>query len=125
MSTNATIIVQRPGTQEYASIYTHWDGYPSHHGKILLENYNTYEKVVELIELGCLSELNETADTCVSYHRWHGEDKDITVSSDISDHTDFEYAYLFRDGAWWYKGYNGPFVLLTPKDASETNFNST
>lgn len=119
MSTNATIIVQRPGTQEYASIYTHWDGYPSHHGKILLEHYNTYEKVVELIQLGQLSELNETADTCISYHRWRGEDKDIEVSSNLNDHTDFEYAYLFRDGGWWMKKSNNDFRLLTIEDCQK------
>lgn len=107
MSTNATIIIQRPGSNppEFASIYTHWDGYPSHHGKILLENYDTYEKVVELIELGQLSELHETPDACVSYHRWRGEDKDITVSSNLDDHADMEYAYLFKDGAWFFKKY--------------------
>jgi len=114
MSTNATIIVQRPGSNEFASIYTHWDGYPSHHGKILLENYNTYEKVVELIELGTLSELHETPDACVSHHRWRGDDKNIVVSSKIDDHTGRNYAYLFRDGKWWYSTDRG-FKLLTSK----------
>jgi len=114
MSTNATIVVQRPGAilPEFASIYTHWDGYPSHHGKILLENYDTYEKVLELIQLGGLSELHESPDACVSYHRWRGEDKDIHVSSNLNEHTDMEYAYLFRDGAWFYK-YAGVFRPLT------------
>lgn len=104
MSTNATIIVQRAGAGllEFASIYTHWDGYPSHHGPILLENYNTYEKVVELIKLGQISELHATLEDTVSYHRWRGEEKNINVSSNLGDHTDMEYAYLFRDGAWFY-----------------------
>jgi len=115
MSTNATIIIQRPGSNppEFASIYVHWDGYPAHHGKILLENYNTYEKVVELIQLGGLSELHESPDACVSHHRLHGDDKDITVSSSLYDHTDFEYAYLFRDGAWLFTKNNGIFIPLT------------
>ena len=112
MSTNGTIIVQRPETNEFASIYTHWDSYPSHHGPILLEYYNTYEKVSELVELGQLSELHPNPDDCVSYHRWRGEDKDITVSSDLKDHTDMEHAYLFRDGVWFYK-YAGIFRPLT------------
>jgi len=112
MSTNGTIIVQRPGTNEFASIYTHWDSYPAHHGKILLENYTTHDQVVELVSLGGLSELHSTLDACVSYHRWRGEDKNIQVSSNLSDHTDFEYSYLFRDGKWWYR-YAGVFRLLT------------
>jgi hypothetical protein len=77
-----------------------------------LENYNTYEKVLELIQLGQLSELHESPDACVSYHRWRGEDKDIHVSSALNEHTEFEYAYLFRDGAWFYK-YAGVFRPLT------------
>ena len=113
MSTNGTIIVQRPGTNEFSSIYTHWDSYPAHYGPILLENYNTYDKVVELIELGQLSELHSTPDACVSYHRWRGEDKNINVSSNLNDHTDMEYAYLFRDGAWFYSVNGEEFEPLT------------
>jgi hypothetical protein len=113
MSTNATIIVQRPGTQEFASIYTHWDGYPSHHGKILLEHYDTYEKVVELIQLGGLSELHPTPDACVAFHRDRGEELTIRVGTDLTDHSDFEYAYLFRDGLWFYKTYCTEWEPLT------------
>ena len=113
MSTNGTIIVQRPGTNEFASIYTHWDSYPSHHGKILLENYDTYEKVVELIQLGCLSELHKTLEATVSYHRWRGMDKNINVSSNLNDHADTEYAYLFKDGAWFFKNYGNAWEPLT------------
>lgn len=118
MSTNATIIVQRQGMNEYASIYTHYDGYPSHHGKILLENYDTYEKVSELIQLGQLSSLHETPDTCVSYHRARGDDKVIFLSDNLTDHTDFEYAYLFRDGIWWIKRPRGDFKPLTIEDCN-------
>lgn len=115
MSTNATIIVQRPGSNppEFASIYTHWDGYPSHHGKILLENYDTHNKVVELIQLGSLSELHSTPDACVSFHRRDGADKNINVSSNLSDHHNWGYAYLYRDGGWWFKRYNGVFNRMS------------
>ena len=115
MSTNATIIVQRPDSDppEFAGIYTHWDGYPSHHGKILLENYATHDKVVELIQLGNLSELHSTPDACVSHHRWRGDDKNINLSQNLNDHTDFQYAYLFRDGAWFFKTWDSPWAPLT------------
>ena len=55
-------------------IYTHWDGYPSHHLPILREHYNTVQKVLELIELGDISELKETTETTVAYHRDRNED---------------------------------------------------
>ena len=39
------------------AVYCHWDGYPEHNGKILMENYTTEEKVRELIGLGSISSL--------------------------------------------------------------------
>ena len=102
MSTNSDIIIQRPGAQEFAAVYCHWDGYPSHNGRILRENYTTHDKVVELISLGWLSELHSTPDACVSYHRWRGEPKRIRVSNDVRSLCQESYSYLFRDGAWWY-----------------------
>lgn len=71
-------------------IYCHWDGYPSHNGKLLLENYNTPEKVDALINMGSISILDKsmeapeghTFDTPVDgytifYHRDRGEKKQI------------------------------------------------
>jgi hypothetical protein len=40
-------------------IYSHWDGYPSHNGKILLENYKDEKKVRALVRLGSISVLGE------------------------------------------------------------------
>ena len=67
MSTRANIIrINKPGSFKYDNnnlsfkfdlIYTHSDGYPEHHGPILLEHYNTSEKVAELLGLGDLSVL--------------------------------------------------------------------
>lgn len=39
------------------SIYCHWDGYPEHNGRILVEHYTDEAKVRELIALGSLSSL--------------------------------------------------------------------
>ena len=115
MSTNSTIIVKRPDCEEYASVYCHWDGYLGYNGKILLEHYTTYEQVVKLIQLGGLSSLGKTLDETTSYHLMRGEDKNIVVSSDIEDHTGYEYAYLFRDNEWLYRKRSGAFHLLTPE----------
>jgi len=41
------------------SIYCHFDGYLSNNGELLLNYYNTEEKVNELIALGSLSTLDE------------------------------------------------------------------
>lgn len=39
------------------SIYSHWDNYPEHNGRILRTHYNTREKVEELIDLGDCSSI--------------------------------------------------------------------
>jgi|688.fasta_scaffold151017_2 hypothetical protein len=39
------------------SVYCHWDGYPENNGRILLDNYNTFKKVKELISFGSISSL--------------------------------------------------------------------
>jgi len=56
MSTRANIIREN-GDGSFDLIYTHWDGYPSHHGPILMKHYNTPERVDELLKLGDLSVL--------------------------------------------------------------------
>lgn len=118
MATRSTIVLK---TKEgnYKSIYCHFDGYLSHNGKILYNNYNTYEKVEELISLGALSTLaenirpsegtvhnfeNRQDNVCVFFHRDRQEDLDIFETSDFQEIFDGmeEYLYLFEDGKWKY-----------------------
>ena len=70
------------------TIYCHFDGYPSHVGRILLEHYQSPEKVEQLIKLGALStlgpEIGDKVDwnasvfdkQCRAYHRDRGEEWD-------------------------------------------------
>ncbi|QPX48138.1 hypothetical protein PQC13_gp173 [Synechococcus phage S-SRM01] len=39
------------------SVYTHWDSYPEHNGKILVQHYQNREDVQELIDGGGISSL--------------------------------------------------------------------
>jgi hypothetical protein len=55
------------------TIYCHWDGYPSHTGKLLIENYSTPAAITELMELGDLSSLAESPAKCKAYHRDRNE----------------------------------------------------
>lgn len=41
----------------WSRIYCHWDGYPSHNGKILFEHFTDQKKIDALIKLGNLSVL--------------------------------------------------------------------
>jgi hypothetical protein len=119
MSTNARIGIER-GDGQIESIYTHWDGYPEHHGPILLEHYKHPNQIEKLIDLGNLSILNrlpgqrhpfdaryEDGDPrqewCVAYGRDRGEDDVAPVTHEPDAWPDYgqawEYCYL-ACGEW-------------------------
>jgi hypothetical protein len=98
-------------------IYCHYDGYPSHNGKILTEHYTSLDKVKELLVLGDLSilgpEIGEQQDFnnrethnnnwCLAYGRDRGE-KGVGVKNDrfkrVVTDEGIDYAYIF-DGGYW------------------------
>ena len=93
---------------EVIRIYHHWDGYPSGVGKTLLEEFNSYEKAINLIAFGDASTINGT--DAVFYNSWRdGEDwkhtkpRQYTSEQAYGDSCDEDYAYLFKDGKWYVK----------------------
>ena len=101
MATRSNIGIKVGGIYHY--IYCHWDGYPSYNGTILLKNYNTTEKVSELISGGGLSLLGPTLETCTFYHRDRGEEYVLPMTCDTRDGTlEEEWSYLFEDGKWFF-----------------------
>lgn len=88
-------------------IYCHHDGYPEGVGDVLIKCYNTPESIEALLDLGDLSSLCETLESCVAYGRDRGE-KGTEASTfpkneflnDRADALDAEYVYLFEGGAW-------------------------
>jgi hypothetical protein len=125
MGTRSFIIVANP-KGDFTGSYCHWDGYPSHNGRILLEHYSTKAKARELIRLGWLSSLGERAKplnpeahsydnkeegTTVAYGRDRGEawgavkpTTTVTLSHlvRLADGSGCEYVYLFWNGHWSY-----------------------
>lgn len=125
MSTNSNIgILNQDGSLEV--IYCHWDGYPDHNGKILLEHYQDENKIRQLMALGDLSSLGEEIgeecdfdnptdlDQCISYFRDRGESN--TMSQKYLKLEDFfpakmqEYFYVWQDHKW---------LLYTPEGRVE------
>ncbi len=125
MSTRSEIGIQnKSGVIE--SIYCHWDGYLEYNGLMLYLYYNTEEKVRELIKNGDLSSLSEKIepdknkehsfhnpqkDVCVYYHRDRGEiweqvkpskTDNITIWKKNLEKSWQEYAYLFKNGKWYF-----------------------
>ncbi len=116
MATKSTIWYKDPETNNYKGVYCHWDGYPSNNGKLLLENYNSLEKVKELVSLGFLSSLREDIKSCEFYHRDMDEDfNSYEVSSKDEMEEFFEsYTYIFEDNKWLINDYDsGEFIELT------------
>lgn len=89
-------------------IYHHWDGYPDGVGKTLLEEFNSYDKAINLIAFGDASDINGT--NAVFYNSWReGEDwkttmpRQYTSEQAYEDSCNEDYAYLFKDGKWYVK----------------------
>jgi hypothetical protein len=115
MGTRSTIAIQN-ADGSVTGIYCHWDGYLSHNGRILAENYTTEAAVRALIALGDLSSLGETVGVktdfsnpadgqCVAYGRDRGEkDVDAKTCADwaaLLEDFGQEFDYLFTPGAGW------------------------
>jgi hypothetical protein len=135
MATRSNIgIVNDDGS--VTGIYCHWDGYPEHNGKLLLNHYNTSGIVNELMDLGSLSSLNKNlycddnnhsfnnpADgVCVAFGRDRGEknadSKSFTNISEFEkfmDRTTADYQYLFNNGKWQYRNYDSTWNELTAR----------
>lgn len=106
MATRSTIsVLHDDGT--VSSVYCHFDGYPSHNGKILTSHWNTQERAEALIKHGSMSGLGNNLDECMFYHRDRGESMANNRARVFQSETGWqnlglteEYNYLFRGGEW-------------------------
>jgi len=97
--------------QSILSVYCHYDGYPSFNGRILRDNFDTVEKVKELIDGGDMSCTwtnagwkNETLpETGPLYYSQRGEDCPPRLDKDMEEFFSDgeEYSYIFRNGNWF------------------------
>lgn len=97
MGTRSTIgVLNTDGS--VSAVYCHWDGYPEHNGKILMENYTTEEKVRELIDLGSISSLSECGEPDIS--NIQGANTFPNVAEFVYEFGE-KYNYLFINGTWF------------------------
>lgn len=108
MSTRGKVVIDNGNAHpKYTGIYCGHDSYLSGLGKVLEENYNTEEKVRELISMGGASSIYPTLKESSFYCRDGHEDLDIEEYESDKElkeegHDIFcEYMYLFRDGKWY------------------------
>ena len=131
MATRSTITLSTE--KGYKSIYCHWDGHPSNNGKILLEHYDTEDKVKELIALGSLSTLDKKTapdegdkhsfchpakNVTVAYHRDRGEGSKPSITHYEALYSVYEegeeYNYMFEDGEWYLLNKGDGMITLKP-----------
>lgn len=114
MGTSSRIGI-RNSDDSVVSIYCHWDGYPDHNGRILVEHYTDEAKVRELMALGNLSTLGANigsqrgvtspTNECNAYGRDRGDsDNEAFHSTSVQEFVDVnwneEYYYIFHYGRW-------------------------
>jgi hypothetical protein len=117
MATRSNIgIRETDGTVK--TIYSHWDGYPQYVGRVLLTHYTTEQDVRGLLDLGDISELHETLDKVVAYHRDRGEEKaELVVYAPGTFERQEAYAYVYDvDESRWYWCEDKELTVLTQED---------
>lgn len=129
MATSCKIIVKSGDI--YRGIRVHFDGYLEWAGVILFRNYNTDDKVFQLISLGDLSVLDANIGTnfdasdehqrdekrnehqCVAYHRDYGRPLHISEGHTLEEVFELEdYAYFWDGEDWVYCPYGKPLAML-------------
>jgi hypothetical protein len=114
MATRSTINLKLPDGR-YRHIYCHWDGYLEHVGIILLKNYNTIDKINELMDHGDVSSLNDTIEK-TEFYKDRGEDDSDARILDYHDVDFEEYNYFFTNNKWYYHPWNSRTIMpLTKK----------
>ena len=101
MSTRSNIAIQKEdGTVD--AIYCHSDGYLSHVGKILFENYQDNETIKSLVALGSFSSIDEKIEGIENLY----DEEPVTYNNEYclvydSEPLFIEYLYLWKNGEWF------------------------
>ena len=82
----------------YIGVYCHFDGNRSGVGDELIENFKTYEDVLNLILLG---DLSCCLDNIVSYKNWRNDPLRIRkIEGEVYKSPIIPYMYVFEDDNW-------------------------
>ena len=94
------------GGKDAFIIYHHWDGYPEGVGKTLLNEYNDYDKALNLVLGGDASTINGGYE---GYALREGENWEDIKPRAVDESYAYmeEYDYMFKDGKWFVKSAYG------------------
>ena len=114
MATRSTIGIQNDD-ETIEAVYCHWDGYLEGVGKTLKENYNSEDKIRQLLSFGNISSLGEDINSSLFYERDRQEkDQKSEILKTQKQLLDFrqEYNYVWINGQWLYYQNNLNFKKL-------------
>ena len=102
MGTRSHIIYEEP-TGEVLSMYCHYDGYPSHNGRILFDQYNSPEKAKALVEVGYARNMDSQEGVEVDPERPEEMERHRNLNSYMwsVDEVMIEYIYRYAGDDWW------------------------
>lgn len=117
MSTAAYIATALPnGT--FRTVYSNFDNYPEHTGRLLQTVYNSPEAVNALLDMGNLSSLESTLEASKFYtrdYRRNNEEALILTRRDLfGPDGDADYVYVFESGNWSAYGINRSSGTIAP-----------
>lgn len=92
------VVLEKP----ILEIYHHNDGYPECVGKTLIEKYNDYDTILNLLLGGDASSIN--GGKVCQYCAWRGEDWESVKPRQLDNPVlNEEYLYKFENGVWYFK----------------------
>jgi hypothetical protein len=87
-------------------VYCHFDSYRNLN--ILKTNYNTFEKVDELISHGDMESLKETIVSTPFYGEEESHPRRADSIDEFLEKSDDDYTFLFKDGDWHWRQWSHP-----------------
>lgn len=104
MSTNSMIAYYDGASDSVVATYCHYDGYPEHNGKMLVQHYNNSSDAKKVALAGYISGLEADLSESVSKSANRGDPMNYAsigeFLSDMVDCPHIEYVYLWADGKW-------------------------
>lgn len=78
--------------------YCHYDGYPSHVGKILVQHHNSYKAMQDLVKGSQIRNFDHDGTVC----RFGDGDPGVEYANSVVEimNSGYDYAYLFSNGEW-------------------------
>lgn len=96
--------VKRVKLSQYLEIYCHFDGYVDGVGRCLIENFETYEKALNLVLCGDHSSIINGTLPYVALGECKWKECEPKKYNSIPEVTE-NYQYLFKSNKWYYRDF--------------------